>query len=553
MSDASTPAIVGIDLGTTYSCIAYVDDTGRPVVLKNSEGHNVTPSVVFFESEDNVPVGRTAKDAMKTDHDKVVAFMKRNMGKPNATYQINGRSYRPEEVSAYVLRRLVNDASEALQRPVTEAVITVPAYFGENERAATEQAGVIAGLKVRSIINEPTAAAICYGVDQKQEGTVLVYDLGGGTFDVTMIAVKQGKIDVVCTDGDYELGGKNWDEQLLNYLVSQWAEEKGRVDYELDNEETINELRLLAEDTKQKLTFCNEATALVLIDGERARVKVAREKFDELTANLLQQTIELTNKALQAAQDKGVGNYDKILLVGGSTRMPQVRERLEREYGKEIVLFDPDESVAKGAALFAQQLLLKDQVEKEVKERLGDGKPASEAERKKAEEGAFKEVAKQWALPAAKVEQLVKMKITPVTSKAFGVVALNESEQEEVVFLINRNVELPTGEKTLPFFTVSQNQRTADVRIMEGEVETATDPSMCNQIGQAALNLPAGLPRGAPIEVTFRINEQGMLEGFGKELSQGGTVAFSIERQGAVMNQEEVAEARSQLGKVQIT
>lgn len=554
MSDGKT-TIVGIDLGTTYSCIAHVDDVGRPVVLKNSEGHNTTPSVVFFESEENVVVGRTAKNATATDPDKVISFMKRNMGDGQTTYEVDGRSYRPETVSSFVLKRLVKDAAESLQCPITDVVITVPAYFGENERAATEQAGKIAGFNVRSIINEPTAAAICYGIDKMEEGTVLVYDLGGGTFDVTMIEVRERKIEVICTGGNHELGGKDWDERLMNYFVSQWAEQQGQSDFELDSErdkETLNELRLLAEEKKQELSAREKLTLNVRIEGERAKLELTREKFDELTANLLQLTIDLTKKMLEDARAKGYTKFSKILLVGGSTRMPQVQKRLEQEFNVPIEIFDPDESVAKGAALYAQRLQLKGEVEEKVEEKLEGLRDVSPDQRAAAEEQAVKEVARNWALPAAKVDQLVNTQVTNVASKAFGVVALNDQEAEEVVFLIPRNQSLP-ADTTMPFGTSADRQRSADIKIMEGENERATQPGQCNEIGKATLDLPAGLPKGSPIEITFRMNENGMLEATAKEMTQGGTVQVTIERGDFVMNDEQVAETRLMVGRKSVS
>jgi len=447
-----------------------------------------------------------------------------------------------------VLKKLAKDAAYFLQNPVVDAVITVPAYFGENERAATEQAGKIAGLNVRSIINEPTAAAYCYGIDQMEEGTILVFDLGGGTFDVTMIDVKERNIDVICTGGDSELGGKNWDENLLNYFVSQWCEQTDHPDLDVEymDAETVNDLRLLAEDTKQQLTAREKLTVSVQIEGERAKVELSRAKFDELTADLLERTIELTNKMLADAKEKGVTDFSKILLVGGSTRMPQIEERLKTDYGKETILFDPDEAVAKGAALFAQRLALKDEVDKEVSEQLDDSGDVSDEEREKLEEEAVKEVAERFALPTDKVKKSVNTVFTPVTSKAFGVVALDDDDKEVVVFLVGRNASLPVDEK-MPFGTSTPDQRSAAIRVMEGENEQATALEQCNEIGQANLDLPEGLPKGSGIEITFRMNDQGMLEGTAKELTKGGTVDVSIDRGESVMSDEEVEERRTEL------
>ena len=299
------------------------------------------------------------------------------MGDPDAAFEIDGKSYRPEEVSSFVLKRLVKDASEALGQPITDAVITVPAYFGENQRAATEQAGKIANLNVRSIINEPTAAAICYGVDQADDQVVLVYDLGGGTFDVTLIEIKQQNINVVCTGGDHELGGKNWDDRLINYLARCWGDQNGHPNYEIDENRdplTANELRLEAEKRKLELSSRKGLTLMVTIEGQRTSVELTREKFDELTADLLDRTITLTRQMLDEAAKKGVTNFDRILLVGGATRMPQVKDRLQREeFCKDIKSFDPDEAVAKGAALFAYRLEVERKVDDDTRKKMSGG------------------------------------------------------------------------------------------------------------------------------------------------------------------------------------
>ncbi len=558
MSDDKLSTMVGIDLGTTYSCIAYVDETGRPATLKNMEGDLVTPSVVYFESADNIVVGRTAKNAMITDEDRVVAFVKRNMGDSASTYVIDGTDYRPETISSLILQKLVKDASDALQEPITDVVITVPAYFGENERAATERAGHIAGLNVRALINEPTAAAIAYGIDQEEDQVVLVYDLGGGTFDVTMIEIKDRLINVIGTGGDQELGGKDWDERLMAYLAGTWGEETNQPDYdviEAGDALTLNDLRLQSEDSKHQLTSRAKMTAMVSIEGERARVELTREKLDELTADLLERTVQLTQEMLAEAKQKGYADFHKMILVGGSTRMPQIKARLEQEFKQDILVYDPDEAVAKGAALYAYRYALQDEVEKEIQERVQDLSSDESLGQELilyAEVEAKKEVARRFSLPEKRIEQLLETEIKNVTSKAFGVVALNEQSQEEVVFLISRNETLPI-DTTLPFGTSTENQSTADLQIMEGEMETATSPDQCQEIGTAVLNLPDGLPRDSPIEVTFRMNEQGMLEATAKEMTQGATVDVTIERGEAVMTEAEVQKVRSSLQKFEVS
>ncbi|MGH9800604.1 MAG: Hsp70 family protein, partial [Blastocatellia bacterium] len=247
--------ILGIDLGTTYSCIAYVDESGKPVVVPNFEGDLTTPSVVHFESPDNIVVGKEAKNACKLVPDRVVEFVKRNMGDPTFSYEVDGVSYKPEAVSSLILRKLAGDAAQALGEEVKDVVITCPAYFGNNEREATRNAGELAGLNVHLILNEPTAAAICYGLDkQKDDQVVLVYDLGGGTFDVTVIALQQGDIQVVVTGGDHSLGGKDWDDRLTNYLAECFRSEHASESNPLDDKYSAQELAKAAEEAKKALS-----------------------------------------------------------------------------------------------------------------------------------------------------------------------------------------------------------------------------------------------------------------------------------------------------------
>lgn len=258
----NTGKVFGIDLGTTYSCIAYIDENNKPVVVKNSEGELTTPSVVYFESREDITVGESAKESSKMYPDEVVSFIKRSMGKPNSNLKINGVEMSPAEISSYILKKVVNDAVDNLKiegklkdnETIKDVVITCPAYFGINERTATQTAGELAGLNVLQIINEPTAAAITYGVaDDSVEKTVLVYDLGGGTFDITMIHIKPGEIKVICTGGDHNLGGKDWDDKILIYLDDEFGKQTGKKESVLDDPETLQELVLSTEKAKNFL------------------------------------------------------------------------------------------------------------------------------------------------------------------------------------------------------------------------------------------------------------------------------------------------------------
>lgn len=343
--------VFGIDLGTTYSCIAYIDENGKPVVLKNAEGDLTTPSAVFFETQTDVTVGSAAKESAKMYPEQVVTFIKRSIGQPGFSLNLNGIDMKPEEISSYILKKVVKDAEDTLRmegklgddEQIRDVVITCPAYFGVTERDATKAAGVIAGLNVLAIINEPTAAAITYGVtDDSQNKTVLVYDLGGGTFDITMINIKPGEIRVICTGGDHNLGGKDWDDRVLMYLAEQYQSETGTPDSILEDAETLQELSLAAERAKKLLSAKEKAPVAVNYMGERVRVELTREKFDELTEDLLTRTIDLTREMFKEAEKKGFTQNDvsEILLVGGSSKMPQVMSRVKSAFGIETKMFD---------------------------------------------------------------------------------------------------------------------------------------------------------------------------------------------------------------------
>lgn len=349
--------VFGIDLGTTYSCIAYIDENGKPVVLKNAEGDLTTPSAVFFETQTDVTVGSAAKESAKMYPEQVVTFIKRSIGQSGFSLNLNGIDMKPEEISSYILKKVVKDAEDTLRmegklgddEQIRDVVITCPAYFGVTERDATKAAGVIAGLNVLAIINEPTAAAITYGVtDDSQNKTVLVYDLGGGTFDITMINIKPGEIRVICTGGDHNLGGKDWDDRVLMYLAEQYQSETGTPDNILEDAETLQELSLAAERAKKLLSAKEKAPVAVNYMGERVRVELTREKFDELTEDLLTRTIDLTREMFKEAEKKGFTQNDvsEILLVGGSSKMPQVMSRVKSAFGIETKMFQDERKQA---------------------------------------------------------------------------------------------------------------------------------------------------------------------------------------------------------------
>lgn len=304
--------IFGIDLGTTYSSIACVDEYGKPIVIPNAENQRVTPSVVFFDGE-NIVVGDVAKESSKLYPGDVVSFIKRSMGEANFAFEHNGKQYRPEEISSFIIRKIVQDAELNLGISGTkDVVITCPAYFGINEREATRRAGEIAGYNVRQIINEPTAAAIAFGsMEAEHEQVVLVYDLGGGTFDITMIDIKpNASIEVICTGGDHNLGGKDWDDRIVAYMVQEFQKATGIKDDILADPDTCQDLQLSAEKAKKILTQRDQTPVLVTHAGERIKIILERRSFEIITEDLLERTISLTHEMLEEA-----GKRDMSILM----------------------------------------------------------------------------------------------------------------------------------------------------------------------------------------------------------------------------------------------
>lgn len=544
--------VFGIDLGTTYSCIAYIDSNGMPVVLKNAEGDLTTPSVVLFESPTVVSVGAAAKESAKMYPDQAVTFIKRSIGQPGFSLNINGVDMKPEEISSYILKKVVQDAEDSLRMEsklgddehIKDVVITCPAYFGVAERDATEAAGTIAGLNVLSIINEPTAAAISYGVtDDEQSKTVLVYDLGGGTFDITMIHIQPGEIRVICTGGCNDLGGKDWDDRVLIYLAQQFQSETGSTDEILDDLETLQELSLSAERAKKLLTSKEKAPILVRYNGESARVELTREKFDELTEDLLTRTIDLTRDMFKEAEKKGYHQSDvsEILLVGGSSKMPQIMKRVKSEFNIDTKMFDPDAAVAKGAAIYANKMsefnIVLEKIAKsqgktieQIKEQVDNGQMDVQKEAKKANVPM-----RGGRLPGDDV------KIINVSSRSFG----TEAYQEDTLKLFNiilKNAELPaTGIES--FYPSQNGQASAKFTVKESlSSEEVIDPELGKEIGTAVMKFPAGITTDTEIQVTFRLDESGLLHLHAKEMKEGTEIDAEFQTTEA-LSEEEMTDA----------
>jgi len=543
--------VYGIDLGTTYSAIAYVDEHGKPVVVPNAESERITPSVVLFDGE-NVIVGNTAKEAAKVEPDRVVSRVKQHMGDANFVFSHDGLSYGPEDISSFILRKVVGDAELAMggDEKITDVVITCPAYFGTDEREATANAGRLAGLNVRAILNEPTAAAVAYGLEQGEDQVVLVYDLGGGTFDITMIEIKDRLIRVICTGGDHRLGGALWDEAVVLDLAESFRTQTGEASDPMDDPEVLNDLFLQAERGKKTLTQRDKTPFRVTHAGQQARVELDRPRFEAITRHLLDRTIELTHEMLADAQVKGYTKFDKIILVGGSTRMPQVHDRIVAEFAIEPESYDPDEAVAKGAALYG----LKESLQDEVRDILAPENPQAEAKGGGLDLAAVSEEQMAAALDRIErelgytltgpVRELVNTQIVNVLSKNLGVVARDESGKEVVVTILPRNGEVPTEHAT-DFGTDTANQSGVDIQVMAGERDS-TDPLDCKDVGTAALILPGNLPARSPIRVKFAINRDGRLSVTATDLTGGASIAVEFETE-AVMGAEDVAERSSAL------
>lgn len=532
--------VFGIDLGTTYSCIAYVDETGRATVVNNSEGTNTTPSVVNFASPSQVVVGQVAKENAVIDPDNTISLVKTLMGKTDFAISYNGEDKSPEEVSAYILRKVAEDAAKMLDTEVRDVVITCPAYFGTAERTATKNAGIIAGLNVLEVISEPTAAALYYGCAREQEEkTILVFDLGGGTFDVTIMNISSEKIEVICSDGNHELGGKDWDEAVMRYLAEEFISQTG-FDGEFD-EYAQQDMRLKAEKAKQQLTSRDQVPVMLDAAGLRARINLTREKFDEITSALLGEAIEKTESAIDVAKEKGY-NIDEILLVGGSTRMPQVTKAIVDRFGMEPKILDPDEAVAKGAAIHAVNVYVNNQKSLE---------PGDVGETTVNVGGATKEInADDYKEELAVQPEMMSIggktrKVVVATTKSFAIEVLINGESKCCNMII-KNEPMPDGSisVTKEFGTNVANQESAELVVYESDfMEETFDVDKDFVLGTATLELPGNLPAGSPIQVTFTLSTEGILEVSGVDKTTGREVHATMQANG-IMAEEKVDELK---------
>lgn len=543
--------VYGIDLGTTYSCIAYVDETGRATVINNAEGTNTTPSVVSFESPNQVVVGQVAKESAVISPDTTVSLVKTLMGKTDFAISYNGQDISPEEVSAYILRKVAEDASRQIDAEVKDVVITCPAYFGTAERTATKNAGTIAGLNVLEIISEPTAAALYYGCAKEQEEkTVLVFDLGGGTFDVTIMSISSEKIEVICSDGNHELGGKDWDEAIMRYLAEEFIAQTG-FDGEFD-EYVQQDMRLKAEKAKQQLSSREEVPVMLDAEGQRARISLSREKFDEITSGLLGEAMDKTDAAIRVAKDKGY-KVDEILLVGGSTRMPQVTKALVERYGMEPKILEPDEAVAKGAAIHAVNVYVNNQQSLTSQAAWADGDVTVNVG------GAKKELnAEDYKDELAVQPEMMSLggkarEVVVATTKSFALKVLYKG-QECCYNMIIKNQPMPDGVIVArdKFGTEVDNQDTAELVIYENDyMDTYFDVDEDLVLGKATLELPPHLKKGSAISVTFTLNSEGILEVSGRDENGGREIHATMQAKG-IMAEEKVEELKEKSKQISV-
>jgi molecular chaperone DnaK len=514
---------VGIDLGTTFCAIAHIDAYGKPQIIPNAESERITPSVILFDGT-NAVVGTIAKQNAVAEPDKIVDFVKREMGKSKQQFSrtFASKVYSAEELSAIILRKLKGDAEKYLGEQVTDAVITVPAYFNDAERTATLHAGQLAGLNVLQIINEPTAAALAYGLDKlDQDQTVFVFDLGGGTFDVTIMRIEGHHIRMVASNGDHRLGGKDWDDVIVNWVADEFDKMHG--ENPLLDLQSYQDLYNRALTAKIQLSTRPRTTLVHSYNGKSIKLDLTREEFEERTRHLLEKCKAICEIVMQEASMAWEG-IDRILLTGGMSRVPSVRGMIgalsERPVADEV---SPDEAVAQGAAVQAVLSLLHEE------DKTGDRVIAPEVRSQfSAADGSL-------------------IKVTNITTHTLGVVLWDDSRIEEYVFpMIPKMTPVPAEIKN-SFGTAKANMKNAIVRVVEGE---STMPSECTPLGICDIELPPFLPKGSPVELTYHYNENQVLEVIVEAYGRTSRVAIA---RNTGLSENELELATADLAQLQIS
>ncbi|MGR3174589.1 MAG: Hsp70 family protein [Candidatus Scalindua sp.] len=525
--------IVGIDLGTTFSVIAHInEDTNNAEIIPSPDQDRITASVVLFESENNIIVGEIAKQNAANEPTKVVEFVKRRMGRPKEdqkdekgnvkvqgwSFENSGKKYSAQEISARILKQLKDDAEKRLGTTITDAVITCPAYFGDPERSATKEAGMIAGFNVLAIIDEPVAAALAYGLDKKgKDQKVFVFDLGGGTLDVVILEILGGKIREIAVDGDHLLGGKDWDDELTKYVADLFKEKYGSNP--LEDLSSYQDLQLRAIVAKKQLSKQDKIKIRCDHAGNFLLAELTKIKFEELTAPLVDKCKMLCEKVLNEAK-MSWKDIDTVLLVGGSTRMPMIKKMVAEVSGKTPSEdLNPDECVALGAVWQGAILGVQS----------GD---------------VTGEVAKK----------LRGVSVQKVSSHNLGIIATHTVKGERNCLMIPKFTPLPY-EKKDTFGTTYDNQDSALVQVMEGGImddEGTCDQLDCNKIGEAVLDNIPPHPAGSPIEVAYKYDVNGMLEVHAKDVLSGREIEANIEHTGG-LSEQEISEARKEIQKISVS
>lgn len=535
-----TDHVFGIDLGTSNSALAYLDALGTPQIKESDDGQLTTPSVVWFESETNTVVGKLAREEKLFSPKSVIDLVKRDMG-TEKDWIFHGREYTPEAISALILRSLVSMVEDGPGK--TPVVITVPAYFGAKEREATRNAGEIANLDVLNLVAEPVAAALFYDSQTPLKGkNLLVYDLGGGTFDVTAVRGEGDSFTIVATDGDARLGGADWDRVLSEHLMDRYIDETG--DEDAENDDTFRlKLRDQAVACKEALSKSESFTVRLSSDtGGRAKINVTREEFNRLTAPLLQRTEVCFDRLLAAVEKKDpTFEFDEVILVGGSSRMTAVGELMQRRTGLIPQIFEPDLAIAKGAALSATISRL---------EKLA-GAGAGNAER----ERAVREFAERSGIDAGQLEVLSTKRVLNVLPKAIGLMILDEDDKPYIDHLVPQNAGIPLAEPVSRIYETRHDGQTGvDLTLYQqaSDVESI-DPALNEVITGAETKLTGipPLPAGQQIRVDLTVAGDGLISIYGTHIGSGKSVTADIRI--GVMSEEQIAAARLNLRGMKVS